>query len=69
FSYWIGMYDFKLDRSWVWISDNKTVNISYWVEWPEYLNNDTCGYMHYSGGPKISVKNCASTIYYICMSL
>ncbi|KAK0065020.1 C-type lectin BiL-like isoform X2 [Biomphalaria pfeifferi] len=68
-SFWIGIYDFKRDRSWVWISDNKTVNMAYWNQSPEYVKNDTCGYMFNSGGPKIFAKNCAFTIYYICMSL
>ncbi|KAK6991289.1 C-type lectin BiL-like isoform X2, partial [Biomphalaria glabrata] len=65
--YWIGMYDFKSERSWVWISDNRTVNMSYWVQWPENLSNDPCGYMFYVGRPLMSVENCASTPYYICM--
>ncbi|XP_055884217.1 uncharacterized protein LOC106071012 isoform X2 [Biomphalaria glabrata] len=68
-NFWIGVYDYKPEQSWVWISDNKTVNMSYWDESPEDLKNETCGYMYFYDDPKISVKNCASTLFYICMGL
>ncbi|KAI8773574.1 cell wall protein DAN4, partial [Biomphalaria glabrata] len=69
FSYWIGVYDYKRERSWVWISDNKTVNMSYWVDTPENLSNDPCGYVYSYGDPGISVEDCTTKEFYICMSL
>ncbi|KAI8773592.1 C-type lectin BiL isoform X2, partial [Biomphalaria glabrata] len=68
-NFWIGMYVYKPEQSWVWISDNKTVNMSYWNDRPLYLYNEPCGLILYSQGLRIRDYFCDSLEYYICMSI
>ncbi|KAK6991287.1 cell wall protein DAN4 [Biomphalaria glabrata] len=68
-NFWIGMYDYKPEQSWVWISDNKTVNMSYWNNLSEYLINETCGLLVFYDVPNIHGDYCDSQQYFICMSL
>ncbi|KAI8773589.1 C-type lectin BiL isoform X2, partial [Biomphalaria glabrata] len=68
-NFWIGMYDYNHEQSWVWISDNKTVNMSYWNNHPEFIVNETCGLILYAQGLRIGDRSCDSPEYYICMSL
>ncbi|KAI8773569.1 C-type lectin BiL isoform X2, partial [Biomphalaria glabrata] len=67
--YWIGVYDYKQEQSWVWISDNKTVNMSYWNNDPELFTNQRCGFISYEDYLRIFDGGCSIPLYYICMSL
>ncbi|KAK0065019.1 cell wall protein DAN4, partial [Biomphalaria pfeifferi] len=68
-NFWIGMYYYTPEQSWVWISDYKTVNMAYWNDVQEYLTNERCGLLVYFDDPNIHGDYCASLEYYICMSL